>query len=587
MERLIEQVNSVSELSSDAKQHIIEWLSGDKFSEYHKEIETLVAAKEWKVLEDNFFRVLPFGTGGRRGTFGVGSNRVNKVTIGEAAQALSDYAEELHGSELDKGVVIAYDSRNTSVELSRYVATVFAANGLRTYLFDDVRSTPELSFMVRQLGTLAGVVISASHNPSSDNGIKIYWGDGGQVVAPHDYELLLRCESTNRILQTDYDKAVASGKIVLIGDKEDEAYFAAVLGQSQSADFRSAKIAYSPLHGAGMSSVLPTLRRAGFEVSLLEEQSNYDGNFTNVTNNIPNPELLIANDKVSQLALSDDCDIAITNDPDADRLAVLVVENGQVVQLTGNQMAVLLCDYLLGSQHDQGKISPKDFIAKTIVTTDMLYDVARDYGVNVRGNLLVGFKYIGELIHIYCDKSDEKFLFGGEESYGALVGSYCRDKDAAGASLLAAELASKMKNENKTLITRLNELYEKHGYYKEQLESITYTGASGFHAMKTCMDSLRKDPPTMIGNQQVIKTRDYLLGEEIEGKVEDVLRFEFSEDGRDRVTIRPSGTEPKIKVYTQIHHDFDGDLGQVKSSGDTKAKALAEATIELVKKFAH
>lgn len=577
----VEIIATNTVLSGAAKANIEQWLTEDKFSIYKVELEALIDAEDWVTLEDNFFQVIPFGTGGRRGTTGVGSNRINKVTIGEAVQALCNYIKELYANEAELSIVIAYDSRLTSVEFSDYAASVCAANGVKAYLYDDVRSTPQLSFSVRELSTDAGIVISASHNPSTDNGIKVYWKDGGQLVPPFDSELLSRCKSVAKIYTTDADEAKANGKIVMVGQKLDDAYIGAVLAQSLTGD-RGVVIAYSPLHGAGMSNAYPALTKAGFDVRLYEPQSNYDGNFTNVTNNIPNPEVPAANDKVSAFMLEQNADIAITNDPDADRLGVVVNNNGVAEQINGNQIATLLCHYILQTRKNAGTLHDKQFIAKTIVTTDMLGVLADHYSVRMRGNLLVGFKYIGELIHKYCDNGDEQFIFGGEESYGALVGDYCRDKDAAGAALLIAELTATTKKEGKTLLAKLDELYMQYGFFGETLDFVMFPGAAGFDTMKQFMHDLRNSPPKTLGGLTVVKIRDYLPGEEIIGRPEDMLRFELSDDARTRVTVRPSGTEPKLKFYTQMHIADVSDLGQAKAKGTELAKSIVADMLALV-----
>lgn len=571
------QIENTSELSVVAKANIAAWLVHDKYSYYRAELCELIDDAQWQVLEDSFFRVIPFGTGGRRGTVGVGSNRINRITLGEAVQALCSYLTDTL-PKADKYIVIAYDSRLTSVEFSQYAASICAANGFTAYLYDDVRSTPQLSFTVRQLQATAGIVISASHNPSSDNGIKIYWEDGGQLVPPYDAELLAYGEAIEHIATIDYQTALNEQKIVLIGAPEDAAYYQAVLERAIEASNRSAKVAYSPLHGAGMSNVKPVLEKAGFEIAVLPSQSAYDGNFTNVANNIPNPEVPAASEAVIAFGHTQQSDIAITTDPDADRLGVVVLHaNQQHTFLNGNQIASLLCDYILGSLQKRNRLTGKEFIAKTIVTTDMLSAIADEYGVTCRGNLLVGFKYIGELIRLHDDLGSENFVFGGEESFGALVGSYARDKDAAGSALLISELASELKDKGLTLVDRLDELQRKHGVFHEELDNIALQGAKGFTVMKHIMTTLRAETPTALGNFTVTKIRDYLPGLEIVDRSENVLRFEFSESGRDRITIRPSGTEPKLKIYTQVWVEPGDDLSEIKLQAAEKAANLRAA----------
>lgn len=575
-------VEQTPHLSEAAKENILHWLTHHKFMAYRDELEGLITSKQWQPLEDAFFRVIPFGTGGRRGTVGIGSNRINDVTVGEVAQALCTYLEEVDQAAKSKGIVIAYDSRNTSRHFTELVAEVCAGNGYKVYVYKDVRSTPQLSFSVRHLHTAAGIVVSASHNPSPDNGVKVYWSDGGQMVPPYDKELLAVAEDVEIINHLPFGEGVGKGAIVELEADSDEAYIAAVLAQAKDKAATSARVAYSPLHGAGKSSVYPSLKQAGFDIRLFKEQADYDGNFTNVTNHISNPELPEASDKVVAYAKAEDCDVAITTDPDADRLGVVVITKDGEEYLNGNQTSALITYHILNSLKANGGLKPNQFIAKTIVTTDMLQEIAEDYGVEVKGSLLVGFKYIGELIKLHDDEGDQEFLFGGEESFGGLVGTYARDKDAASSALMIAELASQAKKEGQTLVDVLDSLYEKYGYYHEILSSTQYPGADGFKAMKHIMNTLRSDPPKEIGGLPVVRIRDYITGEEVPGRSEDVLRFELSEDGRDRLTIRPSGTEPKIKIYVQTRTPFETSIDQTKHRGTQKAKQLLNASKEFL-----
>jgi phosphoglucomutase len=569
-----------AQLSDEAKSNIQPWLTDDKFSFYRQDVEKLLEDGAWEQLEDGFFQVLPFGTGGRRGTCGIGSNRVNRITIGETVQALCDYLKDTLNDTEDIKIGIAHDCRLTSDEFAQYCARVVAGNGLKAYTFDGPRATPELSFAVRELGLTAGIVITASHNPSSDNGIKLYWSDGGQIVAPHDKEILSRASKVAKILEvTDADEL--SSSVTVLSEEFDKKYWSAAQSCIQS-DNRDLKIAYSPLHGTGITSVYPVLKQSGFEVLLYENQANMDGNFTNVTNNIPNPEVPAANDKVSDFAIKNNCDIATTNDPDADRFCIIVIKDGQAIQLNGNQTAVLMTDYVLESMKKRNELTSKHFIASTIVTTDMLLKIAESYGINAISNLLVGFKYIGEQINLRHDEGDEIFVCGGEESYGGIIGDYCRDKDAAGPTAAVAELAADLKKEGKTLLDKMDELYVKHGYFHEDLHSITFPGAEGFKAMKQFMTNMRENPPKTIGGNEVLNQVDYSTGEVIKGKKENVLRFEFSSDGHNRITIRPSGTEPKIKIYTQAYTPVEGSIEETKNKTIERVEAIKNEIIKAV-----
>ena len=557
-----------SQLSADAIANINKWLDEPKYKEYKSELEDMIAKERWQELEDAFFKVIEFGTGGRRGITGIGSNRINRVTIGESAQALCSYVQNFDPDAAEKGVVIACDTRLTSPELSRYTAQVCAANGFKTYIFDEFRSTPELSFAVRHLGAAIGIVISASHNPPQDNGFKAYWTDGGQLVAPHDIGVLAEAAKINVINTIDYDDAVKSEKVRIISKEVDDAYVAAATHQAEG-DAREINIVYSPLHGAGQTNVLPVLRAAGFaSISVVEAQMVPDGNFPTVGNGKANPEEPSANDMAVRQMLSEGADIAITNDPDADRIGVIVRQNKEPIYLNGNQSAVLATDYVLQQRAAKKMLDGRQYIAKTIVTTDLLDAIAHKYNVNIYGNFLVGFKYIGELIKNKEDTKEE-FLIGGEESYGLLKGDYARDKDGATGALALAEYAAYLKQKGMTLNDRLFEIYSEHGLYLERLDNVQSPGADGFERMQKIMRNLRSEPPKMIGGHQVTSIIDYRTLKKINresGDVADVecvsgdvIVLEFG-DHRRRITIRPSGTEPKMKFYTQWYEDASEDI---------------------------
>lgn len=556
---------STDNLSSTAIENITKWLTEPKYAEYKDELQELIDAEEWQKLEDAFFKVIEFGTGGRRGTTGVGSNRINKVTMGESAQALCQYALSFDKDAANKGIAIACDTRLSSPELSRYVAQVAAANGFKTYIFDSFRATPELSFAVRELGCSVGVVVSASHNPPADNGFKAYWSDGGQLVAPHDKGVLDVAADITEITSVDYDQAVADGRIVVIGADIDAAYIKAASAESLGTS-RDVAIVYSPLHGAGQTNVLPVLKSAGFtNISPVEEQMIPDGNFPTIENGKPNPEERAANDRAVAQLMAESADIAITNDPDADRIGVIVRHDDEPVYLNGNQSAVLAADYALSKLQEKGELTSKHYIAKTIVTTDMLTALARHYGVTLYGDMLIGFKYIGELI-LKKESTDEIFVIGGEESYGLLKGTYARDKDGAAGALPLAEYAAELKADGKTLFDKLLDLYVEHGLYIERLDTMVCLGASGFEQMQRIMASLRESVPEKVGDHLVtavldyksLKRRDLKTGEELDitCKSGDVIVLEFG-DVRNRITIRPSGTEPKLKFYIQWFSDAE------------------------------
>ena len=570
-------------LSEDAVKNINDWLTKPKYSEYKDELEHLIADEQWQLLEDSFFKVIEFGTGGRRGVTGLGSNRINRVTMGESAQALCEYAATFDENARDKGVVIACDTRLTSKDLSEYCASVCAANGFKTYLFDSFRSTPELSFAVRHLKVAVGIVVSASHNPPADNGFKAYWSDGGQLVAPHDKGVLDAANNVTNILSVDFTAAVEKGDIAIIGNDVDKAYITAALKEVEGTA-RELAIVYSPLHGAGQTNVLPLLEAAGFtNISRVEDQMTPDGNFPTVEGRKANPEEKIANDRAVAQMMAEKADIAITNDPDADRIGVMVRHNDTPIYLNGNESAVLATDYALKKLKTRNELTNKHYIAKTIVTTDMLSALAKEYNVMMYTNLLIGFKYIGELI--LKKEHDEIFVIGGEESYGLLKGTYARDKDGATGALPLAEYAAELKLEGKTLYDKLKELYARHGVYRERLDSAYFEGASGFKRMQEVMKDLRTQPPVEIDGQDVTAIHDYSTrtrtdtstGEtsSIDCIAGNIIVLECNNDYRCRITIRPSGTEPKIKMYVQWYEDASDHIDAQLEAMDSFLEGLS------------
>lgn len=549
-------------VSAQAEANIVKWLTQPKYADYVDELSQMIQEGRWQELEDAFFKEIEFGTGGRRGTTGVGSNRINRITIGESAQALCQYAASFDNEAPKKGVVIACDTRLSSHELSTFTAQVCVANGFKVFLFDRFRATPELSFAVRHLGAAIGIVISASHNPPADNGFKAYWSDGAQIVAPHDRGIIEEAAQGGEIQVIDFNTALDEGKITMVGSEVDQAYVEAVTGEAMS-KYRDVSIVYSPLHGAGQTSVIPVLQKAGFEqVATVSPQMVPDGSFPTIPSGKPNPEEKTANDMAVQKMMDERADIAITTDPDADRIGVVVRQADKPIYLNGNQSAALAADFVLHHMQDKG-LSSYHYVAKTIVTTDILNAIAESFGVKMYDNMLIGFKYIGELIR-NKEGSQEKFVIGGEESYGLLKGTYARDKDGAVGALLLAEYAAELKTRHMTLFDRLMNLFCEHGVFAEELVNVQLPGADGFNKMQAIMQRLRQDPPAVLAGYEVTAIQDYqsLQRKEVHtGTVEaiqcirgDVLVFELGEKRR-RVTIRPSGTEPKLKLYMQWHEE--------------------------------
>jgi phosphomannomutase len=476
------------------------------------------------------------------------------------AQALAEYlqAEKIQ----NPSAAIAWDVRNSSAELAQVAAEVLAANGTKVYFFDGFRSTPELSFAVRELGASAGIVISASHNPPEDNGIKIYWHDGAQISAPHDKKLMNLARGVSEIQKMDFERARKAGKIEIIGSDLDEKYLQANLHNSVSG-VRQLKIVFSPIHGAGTTNLLLTLRRAGFkQISVVKEQFAADGNFSTLPDRKPNPENLSANAMAIAQLEREKADIALTTDPDADRICVISREkNGEVKVFSGNEMAVLVADFLLAKKAKSSDFA-KYFTAKSCVTTDALNALAQKHHVKIYDNFLVGFKFIGKTI-LQKEAAGEIFLAGFEESLGGLVGAQARDKDAATLGLTIAELAAELKLENKTLGEKLAEIYAEIGFFTEKTDSLELTGADGFAKMVQIMQELRSgkiQTGAKFVNDYANLARKNLETGEISPidflESGDALSFEF-DSPHQRITIRPSGTEPKIKMYFQWYSETD------------------------------
>lgn len=548
-------------ISKNAFENLKKWLLNEKYKSFHKEILSLINDENWQELEDSFFKVLEFGTAGRRGKVGVGSNRINLITISESAQALADYLKELKIK--NRSVVIGWDVRNSSSELSKRCAEILAANDIRVFYFDSPRSTPELSFTVRDLKASAGIVISASHNPPEDNGIKIYWSDGAQVSSPHDKNLMKIAQNVGNFTVGDFSDFVKNGNIEILGEKNDQNYIDINVKLSLSKE-RNVRIIFSPIHGTGSTNLLKTLKNAGFKnIELVEEQMEFDGSFSTLIDRKPNPENFSAN-KLAILRLKkSQADIALTTDPDADRICVMSLEkNGEVRVFSGNQTAILVADYILSknqklkNKYAELYFGQRDFICKSFVTTDMLNVLAEKYDVKIYDDLMVGFKFISKKI-LQKESLGEKFLVGFEESLGGLVGDQTRDKDAATIGLMISELAAELKLKNQTLGEKLDQIYAKNGYFVEKTESVEFVGAEGFEKMQEIMRKIQSGDidfgASRIRDFQNLIEKDFVKNsiqsfEMLEGG--NAVSFEFGEKMK-RITIRPSGTEPKMKIYTQ------------------------------------
>ena len=526
-----------------------QWLSEDYDGATRAEVKRLME-NDPKELEESFYRNLEFGTGGLRGIMGVGTNRMNKYTVGMATQGVANYLKQNFKDLPQISVAVSFDSRNNSAEFAKITANVFAANGIKVYLFDSLRPVPELSYSIRHLKCQSGVMVTASHNPKEYNGYKAYWEDGAQVTAPHDTNII------NEVLKITSPAMVKfSGgeeNIQMVGADVDEAYLndvSTLLVSPESVkNHADMKMVYTPLHGTGITLVPKILSRMGFtNLSLVEAQVVSDGNFPTVKS--PNPEENSALEMAVALAEEKGADLVMATDPDADRVGIAIRDNeGKITLLNGNQTASILTYYLLRRWKELGKLNENTYIVKTIVTTELMAAMAKAYGVKCY-NVLTGFKYIASVIRENEGKAT--FIGGGEESYGYNAGEFVRDKDAVITCALIAECAAWCADQGKTLYQLLQDIYAEFGIYKESLISLTKKGKAGLEEIQAMMKSYRENPPASIGGSPVVKVIDYNKPEETGLPKSNVLQF-YTEDGS-VVSVRPSGTEPKIKFYFGVH----------------------------------
>jgi len=539
-----------------------EWLSNPYFDKETKE-ELLAIKDNEKEIEDRFFAELEFGTAGLRGVIGAGINRMNVYTVRKATQGLANYIKS-QGS-MDRGVAIAFDSRRMSPEFADVAALCLNANGIKAYVFESLRPTPELSFAVRQLNCIAGINITASHNPPEYNGYKVYWEDGAQITPPHDGGIMKMVKEVAKYEDTltmDKDAAIAAGLYNVIGKEIDDIYIEKLKEQVKNLDAikemqKDIKIVYTPLHGTGNIPARRILSELGFEnVYIVKEQELPDGEFPTVS--YPNPEAEEAFTLALKLAKEVSADVVLATDPDADRLGVYVLDkkSGEYITLTGNMSGCLLAEYEISQIAAKNEIPKDGALIKTIVTTNMADAIAKEYDLRLI-EVLTGFKYIGQQILQFEENNSGSYLFGFEESYGCLIGTYARDKDAIVATMALCEAAAYYAKQGKTLWDAMIDMYEKYGYYKDDVKSITQKGVEGLKKIQEVLSYLRNNTPKKIGNYEVLSARDYKVGEikdmmtnEVKGTnlpSSDVLYYDLSDDAW--LCVRPSGTEPKIKFY--------------------------------------
>lgn len=571
----------------DFKAEYQKWCTDPYFDEATK-AELRALEGDEKEIEDRFYRTLEFGTAGLRGVIGAGTNRMNVYTVRQATQGLANYIISQNGQE--KGVAIAHDSRNMADEFTDATALCLAANGIKTYVFKELRPVPMLSFTVRHLGTIAGVVLTASHNPREYNGYKVYWEDGAQVTPPHDTNIMAevaKVTSFDMVKTMDKEEAIAKGLYNIIDDSVDEAYFNEVRSLSIHPEVikemaKDIKIVYTPLHGSGLLPVTRVLKDLGFENVYVEpQQAVADGNFP--TCPYPNPENEAAFELALKLAKEKDADIVLATDPDADRLGVYCkdTKSGEYVSFTGNMSGMLIAEYILSEKTKNGTMPANPALIESVVTTDMAKAIAAAYNVELM-EVLTGFKYIGEKIREFDETGSHNYVFGLEESYGCLPGTYARDKDAPAAVVMLCEVAAYYKKKNMTLWDAMIEMYEKYGYYKEGITTMTLKGIDGAAQIQSIMDNARANVPTTIGEYDVLTVLDYKKDTKKDMKTgevtttglpsSNVLYYQLSNDAW--CCVRPSGTEPKIKFYF-------GVKGTSLTDSEEKLKTLSEEVMKI------
>ena len=565
------------------KERAEKWLSDSYDEETRKKVKQLID-NDPKELTESFYKDLEFGTGGLRGIMGVGTNRMNVYTVGMATQGLSNYLKKAFPDEPIR-VAVGHDSRNNSRLFAERVADIFAANGFKVYLFDSLRPTPELSFAIRHLHCHSGVVVTASHNPKEYNGYKAYWSDGAQVVAPHDRNIIAEVQKITSPDQVMIWKGDRSENIEILDETFDQIYLEAVHGLSLSPDaverYHDMKIVYTPLHGTGVILVPESLRKYGFtNILTVKEQNIPDGNFPTVES--PNPEERSAMKMAIELAESEKAEVVLATDPDADRIGMaLRDENGQYVLLNGNQTCSLLVYYIVKRWSELGRLRGKEYIVKTIVTTELVARIAESFGVR-HFDCLTGFKYIATVMRNH--EQTMQYICGGEESFGFLAEDFVRDKDAVSACSLAAEAAAWAKSQDMTLYELLKEIYVRYGFFREALVSVVRKGKEGQEEIAKMMSDYRSDPPRSLGGSPIVVIKDYLNGEAldlangsktpIDMERSNVLQFTTADSTV--VSIRPSGTEPKIKFYFGVRAELNDTarFGEVQAELDGKIESI-------------
>jgi phosphoglucomutase len=574
-------------INSKAAAEINRWLTEKEYAEYRPGLIKEIESGKFDLLMDQFYQIVVFGTGGIRGVMDIGTNRINNHIIRRASQAYATFLVQEFPKKLKKGVVIAYDSRNNSKEYATQTARVLAANNVKVLLFADYRPVPECSFALRLLGAIGGIVVTASHNPPEFNGYKVYDDHGIQLqvsLAKKIEKIFLNDNLVIKIMPMQ--EAIKKGLVEYLRSEIDKKF----LEQAKKLSLfpgRDAKIVYSPLHGVGSKSVLPILKGNGFKVITVTEQMTIDGNFPTVPNHFPQPEFPVVYEKAIKVAKKNKADVIIVSDPDADRMGMAIPDALEWKVLTGNQAGILMVNFILERLKETNKLPKKGVVIKTFVTTDLFCQIAKSFGVEAVGDLLVGFKYIGN--HAETLPEDKTFIFAAEESVGYLYGNSYRDKGAENAALVVAEMTSYYKAKNKSLLEVMDEIYLKHGYFVEKLYYQALNKPGDLQRIVETVEKIRQLHPATIGKEKIYKILDWTTSEVINpksGKViekrklgkENVITLMLSEDELNKVSIRPSGTEPKVKIYTSIRGELSKES---KKQIENRAAEIEKATIKM------
>lgn len=574
------------QLTEGSVENLICWLTEKRYAQYAPAIMEHIDAENWSALDDVFWTVIPFGTGGRRGKmYPFGSNAINERTIGESAQGLAEYVKETKPDGPWK-MAIAYDTRHRSREFAELCTSIMVANGFEVFFIDDYRSTPELSYLIRYKNCDCGIMVTASHNPPSDNAVKVYWSNGAQLIPPHDQAVIAKVAGVQEIPKQNFEQGVRDGSIHLIREEIDSALLEQHLQHSFEGP-RDLKVIFSPLHGVGEFNVKSLLNAVGFnQLEIFEPHREPNGDFPNVPGHVSNPENAIVFDAIIDRARESGAELILASDPDCDRMGAAAPVtsdlSGEWRTFNGNQLCALLGDFVLGEKEKNGTLDESSYVVTTLVTSKMLSRICDAYQVRCSQENLVGFKWICNVMDI---DGPDNFVFGTEESHGFLVGQYCRDKDGAIACLLMTELAALVKSKGKSLFEHLDDLYLKHGFHHERLVNIRMEGSDGMKRMKNLMANFRSKPPTKLGDLDIVGIRDYQTGkrttangetESMTGPTGNVLIFETNVPGN-YVAARPSGTEPKVKFYmfTYVAPDELTDLATAKQEMEARLDGYA------------